>query len=290
MTFGLRMRAPSPRLRGRVGVSESASPDLRRVPALAALQRDTIQDTLICRLWKWPLPAKRRDGSCEHRLATRRPCPVGKLNLNGSLLALRFAIVRPRTAARGAEARVASPVPNERPAFRRARRCCTAGGRGSGAARRRRACAGAAARRHGVPDPRGQRAARPIGSQVLFARWMGSFEFGIYVYVWTWVLLLGRRSISGSAPRRSASSRNIATAACSTLLRGFVSGSRWLAVARRDRASRRCGAGFVRLLAPWLDDYTVIPLYLACITLPAYALANVAGRHLAQLRLGRPRP
>jgi hypothetical protein len=29
------------------------------------------------------------------------------------------------------------------------------------------------------------------GSQVLFARWMGSHEFGIYVYVTTWVLLLG---------------------------------------------------------------------------------------------------
>ena len=31
-----------------------------------------------------------------------------------------------------------------------------------------------------------------FGSQILFARWMGSFEFGIYVYVWTWVLLLGQ--------------------------------------------------------------------------------------------------
>ena len=28
-------------------------------------------------------------------------------------------------------------------------------------------------------------------AQVLLARWMGSFEFGVYVYVWTWVLLLG---------------------------------------------------------------------------------------------------
>src|SRR4029079_19084089 len=28
-------------------------------------------------------------------------------------------------------------------------------------------------------------------TQVLLARWMGSFEFGVYVYVWTWVLLLG---------------------------------------------------------------------------------------------------
>jgi hypothetical protein len=31
-----------------------------------------------------------------------------------------------------------------------------------------------------------------FGSQVLFARWMGTFEFGIYVYVWTWVMLLGQ--------------------------------------------------------------------------------------------------
>jgi hypothetical protein len=30
------------------------------------------------------------------------------------------------------------------------------------------------------------------GSQVLFARWMGTFEFGIFVYVWTWVLLIGQ--------------------------------------------------------------------------------------------------
>jgi O-antigen/teichoic acid export membrane protein len=28
-------------------------------------------------------------------------------------------------------------------------------------------------------------------SQILVARWMGSFEFGTYVYVWRWVLLLG---------------------------------------------------------------------------------------------------
>ena len=26
-------------------------------------------------------------------------------------------------------------------------------------------------------------------SQVVLARWMGNVEFGIYVYVWTWVLL-----------------------------------------------------------------------------------------------------
>ena len=36
-------------------------------------------------------------------------------------------------------------------------------------------------------------AAAGIGyfSQVLLARWMGSFEFGIFVYVWTWVMVIG---------------------------------------------------------------------------------------------------
>ena len=32
----------------------------------------------------------------------------------------------------------------------------------------------------------------PIASaQILLARWMGSFEYGTYVYVWTWLLLTG---------------------------------------------------------------------------------------------------
>jgi O-antigen/teichoic acid export membrane protein len=57
-------------------------------------------------------------------------------------------------------------------------------------------------------------------------------------------------------------------------LRGFVSGSRWVALAIAV-AIAALGAGTVRLIEPWLDDYMVIPLYLACVTIPAYALANV---------------
>jgi O-antigen/teichoic acid export membrane protein len=34
-------------------------------------------------------------------------------------------------------------------------------------------------------------------SQVLLARWMGSFEYGIFVLVWTWVLILGGMSTLG---------------------------------------------------------------------------------------------
>ena len=41
-------------------------------------------------------------------------------------------------------------------------------------------------------------------SQVLLARWMGRFEFGVYIYVWTWVLMIGALSDVGlsSAARR----------------------------------------------------------------------------------------
>jgi O-antigen/teichoic acid export membrane protein len=57
-------------------------------------------------------------------------------------------------------------------------------------------------------------------------------------------------------------------------LRGFVSGSRWLAVGIAVLIAATGAAG-VWLLEPWLDRYLAIPLYLACITMPAYALANV---------------
>jgi O-antigen/teichoic acid export membrane protein len=113
-----------------------------------------------------------------------------------------------------------------------------------------------------------------FGSQVLFARWMGTFEFGIYVYVWTWVLLVGQAidlGLGTAAQRFIPEYRDRGMVA---LLRGFVAGSRWLSVGIAI-AIAALAAGFVRLIEPWLADYMVIPLYLACITMPAYALANV---------------
>jgi O-antigen/teichoic acid export membrane protein len=112
------------------------------------------------------------------------------------------------------------------------------------------------------------------GSQVLFARWMGTFEFGIYVYVWTWVLLIGQSLDLGLATAAQRFIPEYRERKLFALLRGYVSASRWLAVGIAIGVAALC-AGLVRLLQPWLDDYTVIPLYLACAALPAYALANV---------------
>jgi O-antigen/teichoic acid export membrane protein len=113
-----------------------------------------------------------------------------------------------------------------------------------------------------------------FGSQILFARWMGSFEFGIYVYVWTWVLLLGQAidlGLGTAAQRFIPEYRERGPLA---LLRGFVGGSRFLALGI-SIVIAGVAAGTIRLLEPWLDGYMVIPLYLACMVIPAYALSNV---------------
>ena len=126
-----------------------------------------------------------------------------------------------------------------------------------------------------------------FGSQVLLARWMGSFEFGIYVYVWTWVLLLGQVIDLGLGTAAQRFIPEYRERGMLGLLRGFDFGSRWFATLIALGVALVC-AGLVWLLEPWLDRYLLIPLYLACLTLPAYALEQRPGRHLAQLRLDRP--
>ena len=113
-----------------------------------------------------------------------------------------------------------------------------------------------------------------FGSQVLLARWMGSFQFGIYVYVWTWVQLLGQAIDLGLGTAAQRFIPQYREHGLIALLRGFVSGSRWAALGIAI-AIAALAAGCVHLVEPWLEDYMAIPLYLACIVIPAYALANV---------------
>jgi O-antigen/teichoic acid export membrane protein len=102
---------------------------------------------------------------------------------------------------------------------------------------------------------------------------MGSFEFGIYIYAWTWVLMIGALSDLGlsSAARRFIP--EYVELKTFDLLRGFLSGSRWLSIAVAT-AIGAAGVVAVWLLTPYLDNFAVVPLYLACVIIPIYGLVQ----------------
>ena len=85
-------------------------------------------------------------------------------------------------------------------------------------------------------------------SQILLARWMGGVEFGIYVYAWTWLQMVGdiihlglpltaQRTIPEYTQRDELDG-----------LRGFLIGSRWIvfATATTGRAARRARGACAR--------------------------------------------
>ena len=69
-----------------------------------------------------------------------------------------------------------------------------------------------------------------LGSQVLLARWMGRFEFGVYIYVWTWVLMIGSLSDVGLSTAARRFIPEYTELGDNERLRGFLTGGRWLAL------------------------------------------------------------
>src|ERR1700676_1658607 len=100
-------------------------------------------------------------------------------------------------------------------------------------------------------------------SQILLARWMGGSDYGVYVYVWTWVLLLGSMmdfGISASAQKLIPEYR---ARGDQDLLRGFLAGSRWMTFLFSSIVSLLL-TGVVKLLSPWIEPGAVVPLYIGC--------------------------
>jgi O-antigen/teichoic acid export membrane protein len=111
-------------------------------------------------------------------------------------------------------------------------------------------------------------------SQILFAHWMGTFQFGVYVYVWTWVMLLTGMLDFGLAAAAQRFIPEYTHGKTADLLRGFHSGSRWLALCLSS-ATAIAAALVARLAQPLLNDYEIVPLYLACLALPVCGLLGV---------------
>src|SRR5271169_2195092 len=89
-------------------------------------------------------------------------------------------------------------------------------------------------------------------SQILLARWTGGSDYGVYVYVWTWVLLLGSMMDFGISTSAQKIIPEYRTSGSRALLRGFLAGSRWMTFVVSTMVSLLL-AGVVKLLAPWIE-------------------------------------
>jgi O-antigen/teichoic acid export membrane protein len=111
-------------------------------------------------------------------------------------------------------------------------------------------------------------------SQVFLARWMGSFEYGIFVLVWVTMVIAGNVSCLGfhtSVIRFIPEYREKGMLA---ELRGILIASR-LFVLLASTAIAALGALAVVLLAPHIESYYVVPFVLGFICLPMIALSDL---------------
>ncbi|BCG92690.1 lipopolysaccharide biosynthesis protein [Mesorhizobium sp. 131-2-1] len=111
-------------------------------------------------------------------------------------------------------------------------------------------------------------------SQVLMARWMGSFEYGIFVLVWVTMVIVGNLACLGfhtSVIRFIPEYRERGLLA---ELRGIVVASRVFVLAA-STAIAGLGALGVWLFSPWIENYYVVPFILGVICLPMIALGDL---------------
>jgi len=111
-------------------------------------------------------------------------------------------------------------------------------------------------------------------SQILLARWMGDFEYGIFVVVWVVAVILGNLTCLGFGtvvvrliPEYTVKGEN-------ALLAGSIIGSGFYGFATSTFFAV-VGVLGLWLFSDILTSYYLIPLYLGAITLPMLALGEV---------------
>jgi O-antigen/teichoic acid export membrane protein len=111
-------------------------------------------------------------------------------------------------------------------------------------------------------------------SQIVLARWMGRFEFGIYVYAWAWVGFLGMLSALGIGSSAQRFIPEYRTRGDLDRLRGFLVGSRLLCLGN-GVAVGALVLGTVLVLGHRIADYYFVPFVLVSLTLPAFTLSTL---------------
>lgn len=111
-------------------------------------------------------------------------------------------------------------------------------------------------------------------SQIVMARWMGSHQYGIYVFIWTWVLILGGLSHLGlnlAAIRLVPAYRENKDY---ERLRGLMFGARMTSLIA-GTVIMLLGLAGLTLLKDYVTSEFVLPVYLALFCIPLYALTDV---------------
>lgn len=111
-------------------------------------------------------------------------------------------------------------------------------------------------------------------SQVLLARWMGVFEFGVFAYVWVFVIILGGLTTIGLNTSVLRFLPEYREKAKWDLFRGFLDGSRAI-VLGVSTVVMLAGIATTWMLHGVIEDYYLIPFVIAFFCLPGYAIVDV---------------
>ena len=117
-------------------------------------------------------------------------------------------------------------------------------------------------------------AAIAYASQVLLARWMGDFEYGIFVVVWVGAVILGGLACLGFQTAVLRFVPEYTELGEVRLLRGVIFGSR-VNGAIAATVFAVIGAYGLYAFGDHLESYYLIPLYLGAVTLPMLAIGDI---------------
>ncbi len=110
--------------------------------------------------------------------------------------------------------------------------------------------------------------------QIVLARLMGTAEFGIYAYAWTWVVVVGALADFGLGVASQRFIPEYGERKTPSFIWGYVALARKMALAFATTVAL-LGAVLITLAQPWLNHYVVVPLYGACAVLPLFGLTVV---------------